>query len=400
MHRIDAPGNLSGHFTEGDPQNAIAPTTVSGAWLEDVQESIVQVIESEGIALVKGNGAQLLDALHRIARGQAALRNVLINGDFSIIQRETVGASLATGVAAYVLDRWRIDQNNSSGNVDVQQLRYSGSGGGSSFPTGSHRNKMILTLYGTNLANPVLVQQRVEDVRTLGAAKATLSCWIRRFPVGSPGATTVTVTPRLRQYHGGGASDVLLTGTALVLPTTVWQHVSWTFDVPEPGAIGTSSMSYLEASLRISGWDASPAGVELVDVQLERGGSASLFEELPLELTYLLAARYYEKSLRIPVGLTYFASNLPDYGGASRGQESGTIARCLCTRFRVPKVKVPTVTWYSPETAVAAKVRWNSADVTVSSTNHTTEEQTGEPVVGSSQSDTGVYAHWTADAEL
>ena len=66
MHRIDGPGHLSNQFTEGDPQLGQAPTTVTDDWLNDVQENLAQAIEGSGLALVKGSGSQLLEAVRRL----------------------------------------------------------------------------------------------------------------------------------------------------------------------------------------------------------------------------------------------------------------------------------------------------------------------------------------------
>lgn len=63
MHRIDAPGNDGGFFTEGNPALSIPATQVSDDWLNDVQEEIALFIESRGIALVKGLQTQLTSAI-------------------------------------------------------------------------------------------------------------------------------------------------------------------------------------------------------------------------------------------------------------------------------------------------------------------------------------------------
>lgn len=62
MHRIDTADAVANRFNDNVAiQN---PTTrVTAAWLNDVQENLVQVIEAAGIALDKGNGGQLLAAL-------------------------------------------------------------------------------------------------------------------------------------------------------------------------------------------------------------------------------------------------------------------------------------------------------------------------------------------------
>lgn len=70
MHRIDAPGFAPGNlFTEGNPALNIPATEVSDDWLNDVQENIAQFIESEGIALIKGNFTQLTAAVNTAIGG-------------------------------------------------------------------------------------------------------------------------------------------------------------------------------------------------------------------------------------------------------------------------------------------------------------------------------------------
>lgn len=67
MHRIDAPGATVGNlFTEGNPSLSIPATEVSDDWLNDVQEEIANVIEDQGITLVKGTQDQLLTALQTL----------------------------------------------------------------------------------------------------------------------------------------------------------------------------------------------------------------------------------------------------------------------------------------------------------------------------------------------
>jgi hypothetical protein len=63
MHRIDGPGHLANQFTEGDPQQGQAPTTVTDDWANAVQEEISAVIEGAGIVLDKEDNGQLAAAV-------------------------------------------------------------------------------------------------------------------------------------------------------------------------------------------------------------------------------------------------------------------------------------------------------------------------------------------------
>ncbi|HEX7821031.1 MAG TPA: hypothetical protein VF463_10480 [Sphingobium sp.] len=63
MHRVDAPGAIAGLFTDGNPAIGQQATQVRAAWLNDLQENVVAVIEAAGITLEKGDANQLLEAL-------------------------------------------------------------------------------------------------------------------------------------------------------------------------------------------------------------------------------------------------------------------------------------------------------------------------------------------------
>jgi len=64
MHRIDGPGFAPGNlFTEGNPTLSIPATTVTDDIMNAFQEEIANVIEDQGITLVKGTQDQLLSAI-------------------------------------------------------------------------------------------------------------------------------------------------------------------------------------------------------------------------------------------------------------------------------------------------------------------------------------------------
>lgn len=63
MHRIDAPNHVANLFSEGNPSISAPATTVSAAWLNDVQENIATVIVRSGLPLTKGRAGDLADAI-------------------------------------------------------------------------------------------------------------------------------------------------------------------------------------------------------------------------------------------------------------------------------------------------------------------------------------------------
>lgn len=86
MHRIDGPGATIDHrFTEGNPALSIPATTVTGAWLNAVQEEIAGVIESAGMTLDKDDDGQLAKAVLSLITENAQWRT----GDVRLTMRAT-----------------------------------------------------------------------------------------------------------------------------------------------------------------------------------------------------------------------------------------------------------------------------------------------------------------------
>lgn len=110
MHRIDGPGATTQHlFTEGDPTQGVPATTVTGAWLNAVQEEIANVVEGAGLTLDKPDNTQLLAAIGEIIAANQV--QSWYTGDVRLTMRATAdpgwqmcndgsigsAASLATG---------------------------------------------------------------------------------------------------------------------------------------------------------------------------------------------------------------------------------------------------------------------------------------------------------------
>ena len=82
MHRIDVPSATEDYqFTEGSPTGGVPATTVSAAWLNDVQEELLSILEAVGIAPVKGNQDQVLAAILALIAAQAGgIKSLTPNG--------------------------------------------------------------------------------------------------------------------------------------------------------------------------------------------------------------------------------------------------------------------------------------------------------------------------------
>ena len=70
MHRVDAPGNVAGLFSDGNPAIGQQATQVRAEWLNDLQENIAYFIEQAGIALEKGDETQIKAAFDALVLGK------------------------------------------------------------------------------------------------------------------------------------------------------------------------------------------------------------------------------------------------------------------------------------------------------------------------------------------
>ncbi|QQE86909.1 gp53-like domain-containing protein [Azotobacter chroococcum] len=82
MHRIDVPSATADHqFTEGSVAGGVPATTVSAAWLNDMQEELISILAAASIAPVKGDQDQVLAAILALIAAQAGgMRSLTPNG--------------------------------------------------------------------------------------------------------------------------------------------------------------------------------------------------------------------------------------------------------------------------------------------------------------------------------
>lgn len=100
MHRIDGPGATSGNlFTEGDPTTGVPATTVTGAWLNAIQEEIANVIEAAGLTLAKPDNTQLAAAIAALITAGSSAPDLATTSLAGIVELATV-AETAEGILA------------------------------------------------------------------------------------------------------------------------------------------------------------------------------------------------------------------------------------------------------------------------------------------------------------
>jgi hypothetical protein len=228
----------------------------------------------------------------------SGLRNVIINGGFTVNQRSVTSAADDT----YCLDRWYVLAQLGSADVALQSLQSNG------IP-----NNIRLTQPDAS-AKRIGVAQIVESGSCyyLRGATVALSAQVRSSLAASihyailswtGSADTVTSDVVLdwtsTSYTAGGfflASNVTVQAVGTVTPSAA----VWT-PIPEITATLTGSLNNVVVMFWTTDATAQSATLDISNVQLEQGDEATAFEYLSPAMTLNACMRYYctmETSLR------------------------------------------------------------------------------------------------------
>ncbi len=331
-------------------------------------------------------------------------KNVLINGDFRVEQR---GASFPLAATArYSLDRWFLWGAGSQIGGNQQNAD------GTAFP-GTLQNRprnafqvTVTSVAGTN--NFAILQQRIEDVRTLSGGKATLSGWM-----WADSAKTISVN--FYQLFGttGASATTKVNAQKINLPSQVWTYVTLTFDIPSTAGKTITANNTLWLNIWLdagTGSDgASDAGgigqksgtYWFSQLQLEAGTAATTFDYRCDALELMLCQRYYEKSYNVATA----PGTAERHGAFVSGLMTVYLFHAPEVRFVVPKRAIPAVTLYSTQDGAVGNYAENSgggvhvtnrpAIVQYTATTGFELQTNGSGLAGNIG-----RAHWTADAEL
>ncbi|WP_432593347.1 hypothetical protein [Stenotrophomonas maltophilia] len=328
--------------------------------------------------------------------GRMAGRNCLINGDFRLWQRGAVfPASVGT---RYIADRWQANAIGTKVAATREDVPAGGGQGGRLLAGSRHLLRLdVQSVAGAG--HMALVQQRIEDVRSLAGRTVTISFKARSS------VDDFRIGVELQQSYGTGGSTARDSIGASVVLDTLWRWHQVTVEVPGLAGKTLGPDSYLQLSFWLDagadfGGRAFAAGqksgsVQLAEVQIEEGDTATDFDRRPEALELLLCQRYYETvDVNRILGITYTAN------GDTRA----------CIPFKVRKRVAPRVT--SPSAALnlvgfgsegslinfnGGDPGWQSTvDAAVLSTMSNNMQQWGAVVVWSTTSQVLVQA----DAEL
>lgn len=330
----------------------------------------------------------------------AGFRNLLVNADFSVDQR------LATSITddVYCLDCWYGLAQTGNIGITAQSLQALG------IPTNIRLTQPDVGAQRIGLAQIV----EAANCRYLKNADVVLSGKIRhslaapiRYAILSWTSTADSVTSDVvldwtsASYTAGGfflAANVTVQAVGTITPAAnVWTSIT-----PITSTL-SASMNNIVVMFWTEGTAAQNVTLDLADIQLEAGDTATAFEQLPRDTITNHCHRYYQKSF-LPT--TAPAQNVEPVTAESFTQVVGasTLFAGHMVRFQAPMRNASyTLTTYNPS-AANAEVRNNTAgsDCTGTAVGQAGVSKfviTATTPAGSAAGQR-LLVHWTADASL
>jgi hypothetical protein len=224
--------------------------------------------------------------LWNVGYGQAG-KNKIINGDFSINQRNFVSETLSQ----YCFDRWSFAQAGATLTCSAQTFALG------TAPVAGYESKNFVRLAVTTGSDFARMSQLIESVRTFANQTITVSFYAK----GTNPATDGNLKVYLQQNFGTGGSPsatVTITEQTFVL-TGSWVRYSFQFTVPSIAGktLGTANNDYLSVIIgQGSSVSADAWTLDLWGVQAEYGSTATPFQTATGTIQGELASaqRYYQ----------------------------------------------------------------------------------------------------------
>ena len=205
-------------------------------------------------------------------------KNRIINGNFDFWQRGTT-ASYSVTSSKYLADRWLM---RTTATADVTISQQSFTVGQTDVPNNpKYFYRWDITSHTTGSGR---LEQRIEDVSTFAGNTCTLSFWAKCN-------SSQTMSTAYQQIFGTGGSTAVTTSGSSFSLTTAWQKFTVTVTLPSiSGKTIAGGNDFL--GLRFN-MPATVCTVDIAQVQLEAGSSATEFEHRPYTTEELLCFRYY-----------------------------------------------------------------------------------------------------------
>ena len=211
-------------------------------------------------------------------------RNLIINGDFQVAQRGTSHAYSNSGSGYHTLDRW-YSANFSSGTLTLSQQT-------TALGTVDSTNYLrAVTASTVGASATVYSSQKIENIKQFHNKSITVS-----FMVKASAALTFQLR---RQYnYGSGGSSEEYTGFTDVSVTTGWTKFTTTFSAVDFSGKTIGANNFFGILFYWStdqGTDQrNDATIEITNVQLEVGDTATDFEHRSYGEELSLCQRYFQ----------------------------------------------------------------------------------------------------------
>ena len=208
-------------------------------------------------------------------------KNRIINGNFDFWQRGTT-ASYSVQSSKYLADRWLM---RTTATADVTISQQSFTVGQTDVPNNpKYFYRWDITSHTTGSGR---LEQRIEDVSTFAGNTCTLSFWAKCN-------SSQTMSTAYQQIFGTGGSTAVTTSGSSFSLTTAWQKFTVTVTLPSiSGKTIAGGNDFL--GLRFN-MPATVCTVDIAQVQLEAGESATEFEHRPYTTEVQLCERYYRRT--------------------------------------------------------------------------------------------------------
>lgn len=336
----------------------------------------------------------LVDGINTVSGSSNAhlygFKNKIINGNFDIWQRNSSMSS--TGVGSFAgPDRWITLTDGNDGTGSRQWSRQAFTLGQTDVP-GEPRYfaRFAVTSVYTG-ATYHRVGQAIESVRTFAGETVSISGYIK-----SDASRNITVKLIQNFGTGGTPSSEVETNVGTVSATTSWQQFEFSVTLPSISGkiLGTDDNDYLLLCFDCPG--NTTFQLDLARIQVEKGSTATDFDERPVTMELILCQRYFEKSYDL---------DTPPGTATTTGCEQitvpvpGTALMKFPTKFKVRKRAIPTLKSYSPQSGSSGKLYVEGSDRTA--TYQYVSETSGVIYWSNNTSNKNHQRyHWTADAEL
>ena len=306
-------------------EGGIQPTIVTAKG-----DLITAVANANPARLGVGSDGQLLTADSSTATGLsyqnnfAAGKNKIINGDFYVNQR---AFTTTTSSGTYGFDRWVMNCSLSDGTTTYSAQTFTTGAAPVAGYEAANFARVATTGQTTTAAFSIL-NQYIENVRTLAGQTATISFWAK----ANSGTPKVAIEIAQSFGSGGSPSAGVTTYVSQVTLSTSWTRYSVNVNVPSISGktIGTTPNT---SSLRVLLWVSAGSdfnsrtgslGIQtntfdIWGVQVEQGSTATAFQTATGTIQGELAAcqRYY---LRIKgTGANYPFSMAQNYTTSTGG---------------------------------------------------------------------------------